>query len=324
MHRFKDLDSAAISNEKHGENLKSQFLKMLNESPEKAVTLLNSKALRFSTLYMMLPEIAASGVFDKLNPKNQTAVLLCAVIDPELELPAGVQRELPKSELCHSALKWVLLSGYKDNGLSGEFDKALDTAACCLIRIYHDSSVLPVIVDLIFKRNRKGQYVGDLVWALFSCKDPKILKLITQYLISSNKQDKELADKLLKNEDVSAFKADSRSGRYAACNSWLKENGPYLYFTDETFQQSCDPTLFRVNLEAKYLCKKASRPQKVMQTFSQYYYDRIEAFRRMSEEQQTILARYSNHLYSLDKRQWNRWMSYPIKKQIEIAAKAGV
>lgn len=321
MQHINSLGTFDLRSSKDRERLKKAFSKMLNDTPQRAAALLNSDTLRFPALFVLMPEICACGAFDKLNPKNKAAALLCAVADPQLKLPDGVARELAENKTCQEALKWALMTGYKDDGLCGEYDRALDVSACYLERIYRDTSVLPVIVELIFRRNRKGQYIGDLVWALFSSKEPKILRMIARYLASPDSRDTELAEKLLKNAGVNAYKDTPRSRKYAACSSWLKENEPYITFTDESFQQSCEPELFKVNLEAKYLCKKPSDALSVMRSFSAPLSDRAEAFRHLSPEQQEKLARYSRYLYRLSRRRWNRFMSYPIERQLKIAGR---
>lgn len=323
MQRISGLGVFELKNEKDREKLKSTFIKTFKERPQRTLAALNCDAFSFSALYTLLPQIVASGAFDKLSPKCRTAAVLCAIADPEVELPAGVQKQLPEGEPCHTALKWALSSGYKDDGLCGGFDRALDIAACCLTRIYRDTSVLPVVAELIFRRNRKGRYIGDLVWALFSAKDPKSLSIIARYLLSPNNADAELAEKLLKDVDAGEFKSAPRNRKFAVCSSWLRENGPYLSFTDETFQQSCEPTLFTVDLEAKYLCKRAGGGPKAVQAFSQSHSDKAEAFRRLNREQQKALARFSHWLYGLDRRRWNRFMSYPVERQLKITQRRG-
>ena len=303
------------------EKFKSEYRKMIAKSREKAVSQINGEIRQFSTLYILLPEIVASGLLDHLTPRNQIALFLCANLDANLRLSIDIPKELPVSDATHSSLKWVLLSGYKDNGLCDAYDQILDAAASLLIRTYHDSEVLPVIARLIFERNRKGQYIHDLTWALFSSHEPMILNIIVEYLHSSNKQDMELANRLLENaSDEWLSNGIPGQRQYGACSSWLRENRPYLDFTEESFQQSSEPVLFRVNLEAKYLCKKTSAQiLSSAETHTQDDSDRLTAFRHMSGEEKTILAKYSNRLYTNNRQQWRRWMGYPIEKQMKIA-----
>lgn len=121
-----------------------------------------------------------------------------------------------------------------------------------LINTYRDKNILPLVVDLIFKRNRNEQYIHDLVWALFRSGDLQVLRLIAEYIKSSDPKDVELATKLL-NIDEANMRAHNydQERLYESYLNWLEENQPYLYFTQESFHYTSKPIFYAVNLQRK-------------------------------------------------------------------------
>lgn len=294
---------------------RNEFLRIAKGNRKAALLMINER-LRFSAFYILLPDIAAAGLLDGLSPRNRAAALLCANSDPE-KSPAGLAgQKLPVCDETHAALKWALTSGYRENGLGEAYDQALDTAVSLLIRVYHDRDALSPAVRLLFRRHRSGRYIHDLVWALFGARDPGFLRLAAEYLRSSDRRDVALAQALLRHAaDSDASPAGARG--HAACSAWLKENSPYLTFTNESFHQSSEPVLYRVNLEAKYLCAdNAAQPAEVPDTETAA---RLEAFRALPGEQQALLAHYSRRLAMRDRQRWSRFMRYPVDRQTEIA-----
>jgi hypothetical protein len=304
------------------EALKSNFRDAAKTNREKAVSLINTYKLRFSTLYILLPEIVDLNLLDDLSPRSKAALDFCMKIVSGTGLHFGAKNNPPENtDETHTVLKWILLTGYEDDGLNNEFDQIMDAAALVLIRTYHDTAILPKIVHMIFLRNREGYYIHDLVWALFGSCDPKILNLIANHLGSRYKQDVKLANQLLKHtyDDENEDGAQKRQ-RHTSHNSWFRENRPYLYFTEESFHQTCDPILCSVNLEAKYLCKKTS-PQKQLasEPITEDDYSRLESYRLMNSSDKAILAKYSHRLHVSNREQWRKWMKHPIDKQLQIA-----
>ena len=138
-------------------------------------------------------------------------------------------------------------------------DEFLDVTAMLLIKVHKDKTILPIIVDMIFFRNREGLFNHDLIWAFFQARDPYSLMLIANYLGSEDVKDVKLACKLLDfvpSIDMTMGK-DSKK-QYIAFFNWLKENYPFLYFTGESFQRTSKPIPYIVALDAKYLCRQVS------------------------------------------------------------------
>ncbi|HEY5588621.1 MAG TPA: hypothetical protein VIK86_06665, partial [Candidatus Paceibacterota bacterium] len=97
----------------------------------------------------------------------------------------------------YSVLKGMFERGVVQNGQSNDNDELLDATATLLIKIHKDKTILPIIVDMIFFRNRKGLFTHDLIWAFFQAREPNSLMLIANYLNSEDMNDVKLACKLL-------------------------------------------------------------------------------------------------------------------------------
>lgn len=301
--------------------LKAYFLKIVQTKKERAVSLLNAENLSFAAFYSLIPQILDSNLAGELNERNKAAILFCLKILSRADAAPELNLKVPENDnLNRSTLEWILLSGSNDAGLSDDYDRVLEAAAVVLLKQYKGTGVLPAIVRMVFYRNRKNMYIHDLVWALFSLKDTRVLSLIADFLNSRNKRDVELAEKLLKHASYGSSEYKGKP-KYAAYMSWFRENSPYLYFTDETFHQSNAPTLCKVNLEAKYLCRKLpQKDEEAIETFSDASLNKLSHFSGLDNHVKTMLADYSRRLYLRNRKQWSRWMEYPIEKQIEIAS----
>lgn len=300
------------------QELKRRFAELAKAHREQAVLHMNAGSLHFATLFLLLPELNALGLGASLNPRNRAAVAFLAKTSADsATLPHSGGRLPEEKESVHSALRWILLTGMPDDGLDDGFDQALDAAASLLIRQYGDADLLPGLVRLLFRRNRKGHNIHDLVWALFRSRNPVCLGLIAEYLRSPNPKDAALAQALLRCDEESAGDAPKR-WRYASFAAWFRENRPYLAFTGDGFNRTCAPVLFRVDLDAKYLAARRS-PQDPSGPFTQAGPVCLEAFHRVDAANRPLLARYSCRLHRKNQRQWEHWMAYPVEKQIQIA-----
>jgi hypothetical protein len=131
--------------------------------------------------------------------------------------------------------------------LDDEYEAVMDAAISVLVNIYKDNSILPAVADMIFKRNRKGHYIHDLIWAYFRSSTPDTLKLTAERICSSDQQDIDLACHLLNLEaSYSSLNTEDRQKQYQTYLQWLNENAPFLYFTGESFQYSSNPILYKV------------------------------------------------------------------------------
>lgn len=301
--------------------LKESFAGIARDHPEKAVALLNHDRLRFPTLYHLMPEIESRGFYPELCLRNQTAVALCTGIRTGwIPLAQAAARLSVSEEFIGSVLKWMFVTGEADDGTSDEYDHMLDVAAAVLIRARRDNSAAPQMVRLLFRRNRREHYIHDLAWALFSSRDTRIFGWIAAYLRSPRQKDVELAEKLLRSgPEGETPERGGRQSRYGAYMAWLRENRPYLVFTGEGFHQSGEPVPCSVNLDAKYLCRQVSAPGRAASPVTEEERRRLDGFRQVREDEKARLASYSHRLHGKAPSRWDRWMGYPVDRQLDIA-----
>lgn len=241
------------------------------------------------------------------------------------------------------ALRWMLETGYQDDGLSRGYDEALDSVAALLVKKFRDTTVLPLIADLIFSRYREGRYTYDLIWAFFECNDPESLLYIGNRLQSSNSRDVEMACKLLCFvPGISDNKGDSPAqytkfmgrnigdnigdgpAKYTFFLKWFNENKSYLYRTRESFHQFNSPQIYVVSLEAKYLCIPVSHEDgKFRRQLTEHEKQCLYGFSNIDGNTKMLLANHSNFLFRRNYYEWNVWIHYPIYEQIRIARAAG-
>lgn len=307
----------------NAEGFRKAFREIGERQPGKAAGHLNEERLSFPALFLLMPEIRPLNLYPSLNERNRTALKLCARVwkDKELSALAG-PLSLENSGIIRLAAKWILETGWREDGLHDDFDGALDAAAALLIRTYDDRSVLPVVTKLVFERNRKGRLIHDLVWCLFKARDPEALRLVANYLGSADSKDTELARKLLHFTPNGEAAARGAGNLHRSYLSWLGENSPYLYFTGESLQATSDPEPVGVDLNAKYLGKRISpRNRKPLTPFSENDYDRLKRLTGREQEEKTLLADYSRRLHDRSVRLWEQWIGYPVDVQLRMARK---
>lgn len=303
-----------------GDTLKRHFLKMVKEHRKQAILHMNADHLHFATLFLLLPEINVLNLYEELNKRNRAAIALLGKVSEHFKyVPHSKENLLGDSESVRAALKWMLLTGIPDDGLNDMFDQILDTAASLLLQNHGSSYMLPSLVRLLFRRNRKGRYIHDLAWALFRSQDLDCLRLIAERLRSSNKKDVALAQSLLRYNGKTAVKSP-KQWRYASFVSWFEENRPFLAFTGDNFNRTSAPALFRVDLDAKYLAtKRLLQEQNALDPLARTDHPCLDDFHDATAAEQLLLANYSYRLHVQNKKQWKDWMVYPVKKQIQIA-----
>lgn len=306
--------------------LKSMFLKSGLENSQNAINQLNSENLTFTSLFLLQPEISELNLRDNLSQRNQTALSICKrVTDGKTISDNSDMQDSPENEQYHKVLLWMFKTGSADDGLSDEFDQIIDILASILIKTHHEKSILPIVVDVIFKRNQKELYIHDLVWACFLSRDLDVLRLIAEHLVSSNPRDVELAKKLLhlQQESPRSRNVDNQS-LYTAYLSWLKDNNPYIYFTGESFNLTNCPSHCSVDLEAKYLCKEnVICVSKQNSQLADYEQSCLNSFNKLQDNDKAVLARHSQKIYRENPSYWNQWIKLPLDKQIYLARHSG-
>lgn len=302
------------------EQCKSDLTAALRMDTRRAVALLNDRRLTFPCLYLLREPIAQHPVQRYLNTRNLIAL---RVIDQILDPKASSETDYLSSrrDEVHPVLKWILETGSVEELPEDEYEEVLDVTVSVLINIYKDSSILPLVVDLIFRRNRDESHIHDLVWALFRFHDPQVLRLIAQRLPCSNAKDAELAAELLNIDktDVLAAKC-SEEGQCEGYLHWLEENQPYLYFTEESFQYASKPVFCTVDLERKYLQKGVSSYDKQpLSSLDDDEYACMAAFQRLDAGEQKVLSDYSQKLCGRSVSAWKEWLHAPVGEQVKAA-----
>jgi hypothetical protein len=218
-------------------------------------------------------------------------------------------------------LLWMFHTGAADDGLNNQFDQTLDIVASVLVKTHHEKAILPVVAELIFKRNQKGAYLHDLTWIFFQARDANALRFIAGHLRSSDEKEVELARTLLNlSPDVPLKTYQDKQRQYTTYLSWLRQNSPYVYFTGESLQLTNSPIPCGVNQEAKYLCKNISpRSRQPLVPLTEPERTSLQNFNDIEEEEKAILAEYSQKLHDQNSPNWNQWMQLPVSKQIQVA-----
>lgn len=303
----------------------SHFTEMFHnlavQDRQKAFMLLNDERLMFPCLFILMNEIIKLELYDNLNKRNAAALKICAEKTKNQELlnAAGKVSANDNTEI-QPVLRWMFKTGVNWDGPDEDYDTydaIIDYIAVILIRKYKDKTILPDVAELIFRRNRKGLFIHDLVWSFFQSFDPYALRLIAKYLLSSNHNDTELACKLL---HLNMPQNLPRGKLYNDYMYWLKENSPFLYSSGEYFQSTSDPEPLKVNMEAKYLCKKISQRKKgTLEPLTEKEKNCLCEFQKASKENQKVLSAFSHKIHGQNMRSWDRWISKQLDEQVSIA-----
>lgn len=301
-------------------DFKSIFHELGEKHKQRAVIYINEERLYFSSLFILMPEIEALDLYEDLNTRNIIAIKMCSKILKDDKMGARIDHLFSENNgMIYPVLKWMLKTGSAEDGLNDDYDIIMDGVASLLIKTYKDTSVLPIVANMIFKRHQKGYLIHDLVWCFFQARNPVCLTLIAGYIRSPNERDVDLAFKLLHIAPKETSRGNGRQKQYQDYLAWLQENKKFLYFTGENFQRTSDPQPCDVDLDAKYLCKEISAyDKKPLDPLTETDNSRLEHFHEAGEEEAVILSKYSHRIHDQNIRLWNQWIQYPVAKQIEM------
>ncbi len=302
---------------------RAAFSETFRKDTRRAAALLNDRRLSFPCLYALREQIEGLGMQRHLSPRHMAALRIIH----QVRRSEGSEADYLSSGRgsVYPALKWILETGSAEEIAEDDYEQILDVAASVLINAYGDRDILPLVADLIFKRNRNGRYIHDLVWALFQVHDPRVLKLIAERVRSSDPKDAKLAAELLNMDEAGAPAGEGdREGRYAGYLHWLEENEPYLYFSGESFQYASKPAFCAVDLERKYLQRGVpSFDKQPISPSDEDANKSLAAFKRLSAEEQKVLSEYSQKIHDRSASAWTKWLRAPVGEQIK-AAKGGL
>lgn len=212
-----------------------------------ALKLINDENLSFPALYYLKSEIIKSRLTRYLSTRNIKALKLSYAISRKNKNYIDYLLKHNRSET-YELLKWILLSGKDDDGRDSKYEEILELTGAMLVKYYKDNSVLPVLADMIFERNRKGHLIHNLIWAFFEAHDHESLRYLTKFLLSNDQKDVALAIKLLGFiPDIRNVLKTSAENQYTAVNRWLNENCRYLKYTGECLHLSANPIPFTID-----------------------------------------------------------------------------
>lgn len=287
----------------------------------KVIELMNETNLQYCSLYILQPELESFELKEHLNERNKTALRITNDISVRNSEDIGI---LTEGRNIHTlgVLRWMLGTGYKDDGLTGGYETVMEQTAILLSRTYRDTNLLGEIEEMIFERYRKGLFVHYLIWALFEARSAYSLVLLANRLHSPVRSDVELAARLLSFIPgiASGSKTENINLSSEAIN-WIQENQQFLYYTGESLHQTGNPHHFDIAREAKYLCCPVSiEDGRYLRPADDNERSMADAFNSLDKESKRLLSDCSYLLYRKNIHQWNTWMKLPVEGQIKLAA----
>lgn len=308
------LGTLDLLRRQHGnEAVRDAFYDLCTQDSGQAVQLLNADNVKFSTLFVLQPEIDKFELHDKLNSRNSEALSMCGCLCGR---ESALARTYGPDD--RPTLRWMLLSGYDEDDLGETYDEVMDYTAILLAREHHDRTVLEHLCDMIFLKNRRGLYTYDAVWALFESQEPACLLMVADRLLSSNRHDVELARKLLGFLPCFDEGLASPAAQHRCAVRWIKANRPWLHYTGEGNQKGSNPFRFEVSLEAKYL-QNAEVTRSGPASLSVGDYDLGCRFHMLDSDTRVLLAEHSAYLRARNADRWQRWLHAELADQIHVA-----
>jgi hypothetical protein len=274
--------------------MRRAFIAAARRSREEAVSLLQDEHNSFPVLYLLAPEVERLGLAETLPERARHAMYITLRRGGASERAELYRRTLTWDENApdgtreppYDCIAWMIRTGAAWDGPSAghdDFDAAMDLAAAYLAEKYDEPELLAMLVELMFRRNRKGLPTHDLVWGFFRTADPGALAAIAKYLLSDDAADVELTCELMGFEKPEGARA--RRALYEEYTAWLAENRPYLYVTGEHFNQTSMPYHVRHDREAKFLKHEISpRDRTPKAPLTENEYRALEVFRAQREE----------------------------------------
>ncbi len=181
------------------ERCRAVFQEACEKNRRRAAGLLNDERLTFPCLFLLWRQAEAFRLHRFLSARCLAALELIRQTSGQSDAGDGGHYPRTDNRAAHAALKWILETGKSEHGLGDvqEYEEIVDKAASLLINVYRDKSVLPLVAELVFARNREGRHVHTLIWALFRAGDPGVLRLIAERIPSADQRDSAFACSLL-------------------------------------------------------------------------------------------------------------------------------
>lgn len=325
-----DLNTSSLSfldkvkSDRGIDDLSNFFHELVKKNLNQAVNFINAKNLQFATLYILREEIEQNNLVNRLGTRNKIALLIIKeIITDKNDNLASESLSFDYVQIIHSILKWILETGFHDDGMDDEYDRVLDIVSILLTKMYKDKTLLPIMANMIFDRYKKGLLIHDLVWAFFQIEDPQSLIIIGERLLSSSEEDVKIASRLL-NFIPEIKKDNNKERKYTTFINWMRENSSFLHYTGESFQQTSNPRPYRVVLEGKYLCKNiCCDTGKALCSTSEEENGLLEEFKKLDHSTKILLSNFSLRVHHKNVYLWNIWLHYSLEDQIKIARIGG-
>ncbi|MDO4534305.1 MAG: hypothetical protein Q4B63_00670 [Clostridium perfringens] len=276
------------------------------------------KGIDFNNMFLLRKSLDDENIASNLDDKNKIALdIMEDILNEEKRGDLENFSVLNYIEETNSVMKWMLNSALEAKDMGSDYCEVIDIVSIFLIKVYRDYDVLPIIVELIFERNKNNLYIHELVWVFFQGYSVESLKLICDKLSSEDIKTKELACNLLGFiPNVSSY-AYGNKEFYA--KKWIDNNKDYLYFTDESKHARSNPVYCKLNLEGKYLGEKVNKKTGEIIKLKNNHKEKLREFNNLDEDLKLILASYSLKLKRVSLDKWTRWFNYPLDEQISIA-----
>lgn len=283
----------------------------------KAVELLNDLRISFPCLYILLPALKSFNLYNSLNYRNTNALRIINHVLRTEKLNLPNHYLFSGDGNIYKTLKWIFETGNSEDEMDDGYDNIIDIVVSLLLSIYRDTSLIPAVVDMIFKRNSNGKLIHNLVWAIFKLKDLSVVKLIAERLCSQDKNEVEFAANLI---NVNTSNSTDNTTLYNSYIGWLQDNDPYLYFTEESFQFKSNPAFCAVDNERKYLNKGIeSYDKQPLTSLDENEAKQLEVFKSLSDKEKEILSEYSLNIRKKSLSKWQNWMDNAIEIQLHLA-----
>lgn len=299
----------------------SRFDATCRQNRKRASMLINDQTLTYPTLYLLEPKITPRMNSLSLNRRNSTILTIIHQIRENQDGNRNSEILSGKSDMLHNILLWAVKTGW-DFYSDDLYDEIMDIIISVLLHTYNDKSVIVYAEKLIFLRNENGKNIHGLVWSYFRIHDPDVLRSFAKHLCSENTGEKRLAETLLQTDKICKGCGNDAEKQCSLYLQWLKENDPYLYFTEESFQFSGKPEICKIDKDRKFLHRKTEIYEKnPIKEFSETEKKCINEFRKLTSEEKEQLCSCSHKIYRKDHEKWKRWLEEPIEQKLNDAQK---
>lgn len=292
------------------------FTHTASRSRQAAARLLNSATLTYPCLYLLMPQIKQANLYRNLAFRSQAAIRITETIsDGGLRHNfigglSGRPGEIPKT------LRWIIETSSKELHQDSTMKEVVDICASVLICRYEDHSILPLVDEILLQRHKNNDNIHDLTWAFFQSKDPRAIALTAKHLQANNEAEYAFARHILNTEQLLPDGMDNR----ADCCSWLEENLPYLYITDDNMQQTSKPCICKLDLDRKYLNRPCTgHKAEPLSSVSDEEAQCLQNFHTCCRADRHTLSEWSHKCRKRSRSEWDAQIKQPIAEQLKMA-----